>query len=121
MLNIAMSPPALNGLMMNMCAVAGLAFMGICLDARSIFFSASTRPVGGTDNGCCARVGGELARAGDGRLDEHGRDGREDHHRQQRQADLGRRVVAPATAEEHGEPREVASIMIAAAPLPRPN
>ena len=37
-------PPAENGLMINMCAVAGLASSGICFDALSSFRSASASP-----------------------------------------------------------------------------
>src|SRR3990170_4332009 len=39
-------PAAENGLMMNMCAVAGLASSGTARDAASIFLSALTRPPG---------------------------------------------------------------------------
>src|SRR5215204_5827881 len=39
-------PDALNGLMMNMCAVAGLACIGSCFDADSILRSALARPCG---------------------------------------------------------------------------
>ena len=39
-------PAADKGLMMNMCAVAGLASSGTARDAASIFLSALTRPCG---------------------------------------------------------------------------
>src|SRR5437870_820930 len=40
------SPPAENGLMMNMCAVAGFASSGTAREAASIFRSALTSPIG---------------------------------------------------------------------------
>ncbi len=43
-LNMLSSPPAENGLMMNMCAVAGLASSGICFDPISSFLSAFINP-----------------------------------------------------------------------------
>ena len=39
-------PPIENGLMMNMCAVAGLASIGMARDALSILRRALTRPIG---------------------------------------------------------------------------
>ena len=43
-LNMLSSPPAENGLMMNMCAVAGFASSGICFDPISSFLSAFISP-----------------------------------------------------------------------------
>ena len=45
-LNMLSSPPAENGLMMNMCAVAGFASSGICFDPISSLRSALISPWG---------------------------------------------------------------------------
>ena len=92
-------PPEVRGLTMNRWAVAGVASKGTCLDAMSSFCSAAgemrTRGIGLV-----------FARARDGHLDEHGRDGGEDGHeeRADRAAPAAALVIAAAPAAEDGRP-----------------
>ena len=90
--------------MMNMCAVAGLASSGTRCATASIFRSALTRPMRRSGDRRSGRVGGELARPRDRRLDQAGRERRQDHHEQQRRGVRALAIVA-AAAEEHREPR----------------
>ena len=99
-------PPIENGLMMNMCAVAGLASSGTARDAASIFRSALTRPFGLPAMRRAAGVGVELARPRNRRLNQHRRDRRQDHRRQQRDRVAAVAIVAAAAAEEHREARD---------------
>ena len=97
-------PPALKGLMMNMCAVAGLASSGTRRATRLDLPQRVDEPVRRSGDRRAAGIGRELARPRDGRLDQAGGDRREDHHEQQRRGVRALAVVT-AAAEEHREPR----------------
>ena len=90
--------------MMNMCAVAGLASSGTRCATASILRSALTRPMRRTGDRRSGRVGRELTRPRNRRLDQSGRERRQDHHEQQRRGVRALAMVA-AAAEEHRKPR----------------
>ena len=77
-LNSESRPPTVNGLMMNMCAVAGLASSGSALRAHLQLAQRVDQAVRAAGDLGAAGVGGELARARDGRLDQRRRNRRED-------------------------------------------
>ena len=103
LLKSAMSPPPVNGFMMNMCAVAGLASSGTRLRDRFDLAQRVGEPVRIAGDLRAARVGGELARPRDRRLDQHRGERRQDDHRDQRDRIVAAIaiVVAPAVAAEH--------------------
>ena len=98
---------ALNGLMMNMCAVAGFASSGICFDADLDLAQRADESVRTAGNRRAAGVGVELAGARDRRLNQHRRNRRQDDRRDQRERVGALAVVAAvaAAAEEHREAR----------------
>ena len=83
--NSFMNAEPLNGLMMNMCAVAGDASIGIRCDQPSSFCSPLISPSGVPQYLAAVASARILARAGDRHLDHHGRDRRENRHEQARQ------------------------------------
>ena len=113
------SPPPVNGLMMNMCAVAGLASSGTRFDDRVDLPQRVGQPVRVARDLRAAGVGRELARSRDRHLDQHRGDRRQDDRRQQRDRIVAAiaAVVAAAVAAEHRRQlrRVRAANMIAAA------
>ena len=108
-----------NGLMMNMCAVAGLASSGTRFDTASIFLSASTRPYGLPAICAPPASAAIFARARNRHLDEHRGQRRQDQRRQQRDRIVPAIAALAAAAVARRRSRRTApcapNIMIAAA------
>ena len=77
-------PPPVNGLTMNMCAVAGLASSGTRFDDRIDLAQRVGEPVRVAGDLGAAGIRRELARPRDRHLDQHRGNRRQDHHREQR-------------------------------------
>ena len=101
-LNMLSSPPAENGLMMNMCAVAGFASSGTLFDAPSSFRRAFMRPYGVPAILAPPASATKLTRSRDPRLNQHRRNRREDDGRDHRDRVRAFPVVAMAAAAKHG-------------------
>ena len=97
------NPAPVNGLMMNMCAVAGLASSGTLLRHGVDLLQRVDQPVRVAGDLRPAGVGGELARSRDRHLDQHRGDRRQDDRREQRDRVVAAiaAVVAAAVAAEH--------------------
>ena len=91
-----------NGLMMNMWAVEGEASMGMRLDQAFQLLQAVDQRVGRADVLGGGGVGIVFARARDGHLDQHGGDGRQNHHERCRPTAAAAVVVVAAAAEPEG-------------------
>ena len=96
-----------SGLMMNMCAVAGLcsaSMFGICVGGVVDLGKRGGEPHRLADDARAEIVGGVFARAADRHLHQHCAEWSQDHHRDR--SDQAGPVVAAIAAEEHAELRQ---------------